>query len=83
MLRLDHCCSAFEKPRKRMNRERNVCTECESEYFKDSSKMTGLCPDCAHKIYGYPNCKHEFKKGKCSKCGWNSQTSEFLKNRME
>ena len=66
-----------------MNREKNICTECESEYFKDSSEMTDLCPDCVHKLYDYPNCKHEFKNGNCSKSGWNGKTSEFLKNRIE
>ena len=67
-----------------MNREKIICTECESEYFKDSSEMKDLCPDCAHKLYEYPNCKHEFEKGNCMNCGWNGKTSEFLKkNRTE
>lgn len=39
-----------------------------------------LCPDCAYKLYGYPNCPHEFEKGYCKKCGWNGQTSEYLKS---
>ena len=74
-------CSAFEP---KMNREKIICTECESEYFKDSSEMKDLCPDCAHKLYEYPNCKHEFEKGNCMNCGWNGKTSEFLKkNRTE
>jgi predicted RNA-binding Zn-ribbon protein involved in translation (DUF1610 family) len=67
--------------KKPMNREKKICNECESEYFKDSSEMTDLCPNCAHKLYGYPNCEHKFENGNCSKCGWNGQISEFLKNR--
>ncbi len=73
-------CSAFEKP---MNREIKICSECESEYFKESSEMTDLCPDCAHQLYNYSNCKHKFENGNCSKCGWNGKTSEYLKNRKE
>ena len=41
--------------------------------------MTELCPDCAHKLYGYPNCEHEFENGNCTKCGWNGKSSKFLK----
>ena len=44
-----------------MNREIKMCNECESEYFADTSKMIRLCPNCCHFLYGYPNCKHEFK----------------------
>jgi predicted RNA-binding Zn-ribbon protein involved in translation (DUF1610 family) len=64
-----------------MNREITICKECESEYYKDSSEMIALCPDCIHKLYGYPKCEHEFENGKCIKCGWNGKTSEYLKNR--
>lgn len=64
-----------------MNREKNICVECESEYYKDSSKMGSLCPDCAYQLYEYPNCNHKFENGNCIKCGWNGQTSEYLKNR--
>ena len=62
-----------------MSQEENICAECQSEYFKNSSEMAGLCPNCAHKLYGYPNCKHEFESEKCTKCGWNGRTSQFLK----
>ena len=61
-----------------MNKEKNICAECESEYFKNSSEMADLCPDCAHNLYNYPNCKHEFESGICSKCGWNGKTSDFI-----
>ena len=70
----------FKEP---MNQEIKICAECESEYYKDSSEMMDLCPDCAHKLYGYPNCEHDFESGKCTKCGWNGQTSKYLKNRAK
>lgn len=63
-----------------MIREKRTCDECKSPYFIDSSEMMSLCPDCAYKLYGYPNCPHEFEKGYCKKCGWNGQTSEYLKS---
>jgi len=66
-----------------MNREKIVCAECESEYFKDSSEMMELCSNCANKLYGHPNCEHDFENGNCVKCGWNGMTSEYLKNRMK
>ena len=37
-----------------------VCDECGSLFFKGSSQMMGLCPECAHILYGYPNCAHHF-----------------------
>ncbi len=49
-----------------------ICIECESHYYKDSSVMTELCPNCAHKLYGYPNCTHQFENGQCTKCGFNN-----------
>ncbi len=63
-----------------INQETKICVECESKYIINSSKMTELCPNCAHELYGYPNCKHEFKDRKCIKCGWNGKRSEFLKS---
>lgn len=45
-----------------------ICDECESEYFQDTSKMANLCPNCAHYLYGYENCKHHFVNGRCIKC---------------
>ncbi len=48
-----------------MNREKVICIECESDYFKDSSKMAELCPECSSILYGYPNCKHHFENGNC------------------
>lgn len=62
-----------------MTKAKNICVECESPYFIDSSKMTDLCPNCAYKLYGYPNCTHQFKNEKCAKCGWNGQESNYIK----
>ena len=64
-----------------MNRETKVCNECSSKYYKTTSEMTNLCPDCSHKLYGYKNCTHEFENERCIKCYWNGKTSEFLKDK--
>ena len=66
-----------------MNREKKKCAECDSEYYADSSKMSELCPECAHRLYNYPNCKHEFINGECVKCGWKGNSSEYLKNESQ
>ncbi len=62
-----------------MTRAKNVCEECESPYFADGSKMMGLCANCAHKLYSYPNCIHDFKNGVCLNCGWNGQEPSYIK----
>ena len=41
-----------------------ICDECGSLFFKGSSQMMGLCPECAHILYGYPNCPHHFQNGR-------------------
>ena len=41
------------------------CDECQSEYFRHSSKMEALCPECAYLLYGYKNCKHHFQNQRC------------------
>jgi len=56
-----------------------VCDECESEFYEDSSTMKNLCPECAHLLYGYANCKHEFQNGRCVKCYWDGNSSEYLR----
>lgn len=63
-----------------MNREIKVCDECESEYYRDSSEMISLCPNYAHKLYGYTNCKHKIENGRCIKSFWNEKTSDYLSN---
>ncbi len=62
----------------KMNKEINECDECNSEYYKATSEMTGLCPECSLKLYGYKNCSHKFEDDRCIKCYWNGKTSEFL-----
>jgi len=59
--------------------ELNICDECKSEYYVHSSVMSGLCPECAHQLYGYPNCSHIFIDGRCTRCHWNGQTSTYMK----
>ena len=56
-----------------------ICDECGSEYVLEKSKMKSLCPNCAHMIYGYENCKHIFEQGRCVKCLWNGNKSEYIK----
>lgn len=58
----------------------NVCDECGSTYFLDTSKMANLCPECSHILYGYENCQHFFEDGKCVKCNWDGSTSHYLNN---
>ncbi|WP_253279776.1 hypothetical protein [Nonlabens sp. MIC269] len=67
------CCGAL-----RMNRTIKICDECDSEYYSDTSKMTKMCPDCSHFLYGYDNCNHEFKNGRCVHCYWNGKSSEYV-----
>lgn len=45
-----------------------ICDECESEYFSDTSKMVSLCPNSSYHLYGYKNCQHIFKEGRCVNC---------------
>lgn len=45
-----------------MNKDNySICDECGSEFLKSTSKMMALCPECAHVLYGYPNCAHDLK----------------------
>ncbi len=61
-----------------MKREIKICNECNSEYYKDSSKMENLCPNCSFYLYGYENCKHQFENGRCIKCFWNGKYSKYI-----
>ncbi len=63
-----------------MEKEIITCSECESEFFKDSSKMEGLCPECSHVLYDYENCEHEFVNDRCIKCNWNGRSSDYIKS---
>ncbi len=57
-----------------------VCDECESKFYRISSEMSSLCPECANALYGYQACKHEFDYGRCLKCYWDGSTSTYIKN---
>ncbi len=57
-----------------------ICDECSSEFVLAKSKMSSLCPNCAHIIYGYDNCNHIFKNGKCILCLWNGNESDYIKS---
>ncbi|PKH52109.1 hypothetical protein CXF68_16045 [Tenacibaculum sp. Bg11-29] len=59
----------------------SFCNECNSEYYKESSKMIGICPECSFKLYGYDNCEHKFENGRCITCYWNGNISNYLKNK--
>ena len=61
-----------------MNKEIKICNECKSEYFADTSQMKQLCPNCAHFLYGYPNCQHKFENKRCIKCYWDGKCSEYI-----
>jgi len=58
---------------------RRTCSECGSDYYAASSPMQELCPECAHFLYGYKNCPHDFQNGRCIKCHWDGSTSEYIK----
>ncbi len=60
--------------------ERVVCNECGSEYRLETSQMAALCPECAHWLYGYPNCDHLFQSGRCVRCGWDGSRSRFVRS---
>lgn len=60
-------------------KEIKICEECKSEYYVRTSKMTNLCPECAHVLYGYENCIHQFSNGRCIKCFWDGNASEYIK----
>ena len=63
-----------------MNKDNySICDECGSEFLKSTSKMMALCPECAHVLYGYPNCAHDFKNGRCIYCHWDGSQSEYIK----
>lgn len=57
-----------------------TCEECGSPFFAPASRMDGLCPECSHHTYGYPNCEHDFSENTCSKCGWDGSVSAFVKS---
>ena len=69
-----------------MNKENDlvvVCDECGSEYLKSKSMMKALCPECSHILYGYENCNHKFKDGRCLFCFWDGSRSKFIKSLID
>jgi predicted RNA-binding Zn-ribbon protein involved in translation (DUF1610 family) len=69
-----------------MNKEKDlvvVCDECGSEYLKSRSMMMALCPECSHILYGYENCNHKFKDGRCLFCFWDGSRSKFIKSLID
>lgn len=64
-------------------REIKICDECNSEFYKDSSLMKNLCPECSSILYGYENCEHEFVNNRCAKCYWNGNSSDYLNNQKD
>jgi hypothetical protein len=58
--------------------ERVACDECLSLYYRSTSQMEALCPECAHVLYGYPQCEHDFKNGRCTKCYWDGSVSKHI-----
>jgi hypothetical protein len=56
------------------------CIECQSSFFVDSSYMAGMCPECSHHLYGYDNCSHNIKDGRCVRCHWDETVSDYISN---
>ena len=52
------------------------CDEYGSTYFAVTSQMTSLCLECAHRLYGYPPCDHQFEDGRCVACHWDGSVSD-------
>jgi hypothetical protein len=59
------------------------CDECGSGFIATTSKMAGLCAECAHRLYGYPPCAHDMRNGRCARCGWDGSVSDFLRSQTE
>jgi hypothetical protein len=82
----NNCCAQLSKAafmQEGKANKLNICDECGSEYYRDTSKMTSLCTECAHILYGYEKCKHAFKDGRCINCYWDGSTSHFLNSIRE
>lgn len=60
-----------------------ICDECSSEYHIGTSQMNKLCPECSYILYGYENCEHEFNNGRCIKCFWNGNSSDYIRTLKE
>jgi predicted RNA-binding Zn-ribbon protein involved in translation (DUF1610 family) len=63
-----------------MNTPGKNCDECASPFLGETSRMESLCPECAHWLYGTPNCEHQIVAGTCARCGWNGSVSDYVKS---
>lgn len=59
--------------------ETRSCDERGSDHIAAASHMASLCPECAHWLYGYPPCDHEFVRGRCARCGWDGSVSDYVR----
>ncbi len=50
-----------------------TCDECGSTFSASDATMSRLCRECAHYLYGKPNCAHSFRNGHCQRCLWDGQ----------
>ena len=66
-----------------IRKEIKECVECKSQYYADVSAMQELCPECAHYLYGYENCDHHFENGRCIRCYWDGNVSDYIKGLRE
>jgi predicted RNA-binding Zn-ribbon protein involved in translation (DUF1610 family) len=63
--------------------DKEFCSECKSEFYVATSEMKGLCPECAHHLYDYKNCDHQIENGRCVKCFWDGNYSEYVKSKFK
>jgi len=63
------------------------CGECGSGMFAAGSTMPGICPECAHWLYGYAPCQHSFVVGPgkryCRTCGWDGARSQYVQRLID
>lgn len=52
------------------------CIECGTAFNVECSKMKELCPDCAHKHYGYKSCENIYEDNNCTVCFWEGSKSK-------
>ncbi|RYD31729.1 MAG: hypothetical protein EOP86_17275 [Verrucomicrobiaceae bacterium] len=62
-----------------MRGQKQVCDEGGGLFLLEASRMSGLCPECAHLLYGYEPCQHTFMEGRCLKCHWDGSVSAYCR----
>ncbi len=65
------------------NSEKAICDECKSDFYQTNSQMKSLCPECSNALYGYKNCEHDFKNGRCLHCYWDGSISKYIKKNKQ